>query len=167
MTRKTAPEPIGGLFIGVEARQLLALMAEKSGSSPSAVLESAIREKAQRERVTSPGQSIGNGSEAESLAGSAVVGSTPLDLRPLAARAVAGDTGAREEMGRIIAQLRAETSIMPAKRPEELAPGWQDRFLALVEQLGRAVPQEWTAEELEAKIAQAIAEVRAGRAGDH
>ncbi|MGI8549582.1 MAG: hypothetical protein ACR2PL_02125 [Dehalococcoidia bacterium] len=167
MTRKTAPEPTGSLSIGPEAQQLLALLAEKSGSSPSAVLESAIREKAQRERVTSPGQPIGNGTEAESLAGSAIVGSIPLDLRLLAARAVDGDTGARGEMGRVIAQLRAETTITPAKRPEELDPGWQDRFLALVEQLGRAVPEEWTAEELEEQIAQAIAEVRAGRAGDH
>jgi hypothetical protein len=153
--------------ISAEAQQLLALMAARSGISSSAALESAIREKAQREKVTLPGPAGGNGAEAEPTAGIAVGGAAPIDLRPLAARAAAGDASAAAEIQRIIAELRAKATVMPAKRPEELDPDWQDRFLALVEGVRRGVPEEWTEEELEEQIAQAIAEVRANRAGDH
>jgi hypothetical protein len=167
MPKKAARKPDTSLSLGAQARQLLALLAEKSGMSPSAVLESAIREKAQREQVRTPGQTFGNGTEAEPAATFAPSTSVPLDLRPLAARAVAGDTAATEELRQIITDLRATATVTPAKRSEELDPEWQERFLALVEQVRRAVPGDWTAEQLDEQISEAIAEVRASRASDH
>jgi hypothetical protein len=93
-------------------------------------------------------------------------GATPIDLRPLATRAVAGDAEATAELKRIVDELRAKATVTPAKRPDELDPRWQDRFLSLVEGVRRGVPEEWTEEELAEQIAQAIAEVRGNRVGD-
>src|SRR5207248_842822 len=94
MSSKTAPEPEVSPAIGAEARQLLTLMAEKSGRSPTAVLESAIREKAERERVTLPGQAAQNGAEAVPTASNAVSGRIRRTNR-------SGDRrGAREPCGR-------------------------------------------------------------------
>jgi hypothetical protein len=167
MPKKAAPKSMTDLSIGAEARQLLALLAEKSGSSPSAVLESAIRDKAMREKVTLPEQEIGNGTNVVLSDASAANRSAPIDLRPLAARAAAGDETATEEMKRIIAELRTTATVAPAKPPEALDPQWQDLLLSLAEQVRTAVPDEWTEEELQEQIAQAIAEVRASRAGVH
>ena len=44
MSRKATASPATSPSIGAEARQLLSRLAEKLGLSPSAVLESAIRE---------------------------------------------------------------------------------------------------------------------------
>jgi hypothetical protein len=52
MPRKVVPKQKTSVAISEEARQLLALMAEKASISPSAVLELAIRERAEREKVT-------------------------------------------------------------------------------------------------------------------
>jgi hypothetical protein len=165
--RKAVPKQKTSLALSAEAQQLLALMAARSGISPSAALESAIREKAQREKVILLAPVEGNGADAEPEAERAVGRTTPIDLRPLAARAAAGDASAAAEIQRIIAELRATATITPAKRPEELDPDWQERFVALIEGVRRGVPEEWTEEELQEQIAQAISEVRANRAGDH
>src|SRR4051794_39267738 len=97
-------EPETNLAIGAEARELLARLAAKSGCTPSAVLDSAIREKAQREQVMLP-VAEGSGAEAESAASSPLNGAPPIDLRPLAARAAGGDSRAEQEMQRIIKDL--------------------------------------------------------------
>ena len=52
MPRRAAPKQKTSVAISEEARELLALMAEKDCISRSAVLELAIRERAQRENVT-------------------------------------------------------------------------------------------------------------------
>ena len=65
----------------------------------------------------------------------------------------------------MIADRRAKATITPAKRPEELDPGWQDQVLSLIEQMRASVPTEWTEEELQERIRQVVAEVRADRAG--
>lgn len=54
MARKPAPKAKTSVALSDEARQLLALMAEKGSISQSAVLELAIRERAKREKVTLP-----------------------------------------------------------------------------------------------------------------
>ena len=64
----------------------------------------------------------------------------------------------------MIADRRAKATITPAKRPEELDPEWPDRVFSLIEQLRASVPAEWT-EELQERIGQVIAKVRAERAG--
>jgi hypothetical protein len=120
-----------------------------------------------REKVTLPGQAAGNGTEAESVARSAGSEPAPIDLRPLAARAEAGDPAAAEAVRRVIMELRAKTTMTPAKPADELDPDWRDQVLSLTEQVRRAVPEEWTEEELQEQIALAIAEVRASRAGNH
>jgi hypothetical protein len=51
MPKNAPPKQKTSVAISAEARQLLVLMAEKSGISQSAVLELAIREKARREKV--------------------------------------------------------------------------------------------------------------------
>jgi hypothetical protein len=51
MPTNGAPKQKTSVALSAEARQLLALMATKSGISQSAVLELAIREKAKREKV--------------------------------------------------------------------------------------------------------------------
>jgi hypothetical protein len=52
MPRKAVSKQTASVAISDEARELLALMAEKASSTPSAVLELAIREQAKREQVT-------------------------------------------------------------------------------------------------------------------
>lgn len=51
MPRKAVPKRITSVSISEEARGLLTMMAEKAGSTASAVLELAIRERAEREKV--------------------------------------------------------------------------------------------------------------------
>jgi hypothetical protein len=51
MPRNGTPKQKTSVAISAEARRLLALMAERSGISQSAVLELAIRERAKREKV--------------------------------------------------------------------------------------------------------------------
>src|SRR5438128_1662829 len=64
MPRRAAPKQKTSVAISEEARQLLALMAEKASISQSAVLELAIRERAKREKVTLANGSI-PGAEAD------------------------------------------------------------------------------------------------------
>lgn len=165
MPRKRIERQNTSWRISTEAKRLLELMAESLGTSQSAVFEAAIREKARRERITLPDRAAGNSPESRP----ATVAEAPaaLDLRPLAERIRAGDEEAAEELRRAIADLRTRAAITPAKRPEELDPGWRERLLSLIEQMRASVPAEWTEEELQEQIRQVVAEVRAGRAGRH
>jgi hypothetical protein len=52
MPKNAAPKQKTSVALSAEARQLLTLMAQRSGISQSAVLELAIREKAKREKVS-------------------------------------------------------------------------------------------------------------------
>lgn len=151
--------------ISVEAERLLELMAEKLGTSQSAVFEAAIREKARREKVTLADRAATNGPESQQA--TEPVTPAALDLRPLAERVRAGDEDARVELRRIIADLRAETVIIPAKRSGSPDPEWQAQLQKLREQVLAGVPEEWSEEELERRIALAIEEVRESRARRH
>src|SRR5437868_13455123 len=99
MPRKRIERQNTSWRISVEAKRLLELMAERLGTSQSAVFEAAIREKARRERVT-PEDRVANGRVNEP----AVAAETPaaLDLRPLAERLRSGDDAAAEELRRVI-----------------------------------------------------------------
>lgn len=167
MPKRAAREQTTNIAISAETQQLLLRIAERSGTNLATALEDAIREKALREQVTLPGPESENGIEAEPGAPDAVDGAAPIDLRPLAARAAAGDASASAEIQRIVAELRATAIVTPAKRHEVLDPNWQERFLALVEGVRRGVPEEWTEDELQEQIALAIAEVRSERARNH
>jgi hypothetical protein len=165
MPRKRIERQNTSWRISVEAKRLLELMAERLGTSQSAVFEAAIREKARRERIALEDRAAASGRESRP----ATAAETPaaLDLRLLAQRIRSGDESAGEELRRVIADRRAKATITPAKRPEELDRGWQDRLLVLIEQLRASVPAEWTEEELQERIRQVVAEVRAERAGRH
>jgi hypothetical protein len=67
----------------------------------------------------------------------------------------------------VIVDRQASATITPAKRPAELDPEWVDRLLSLIEQVRAGVPPEWTEEELQEQISQAVDDVRAGRARRH
>jgi hypothetical protein len=141
MPRKRVERQNTSWRISVEAKRLLELMAEKAGTSQSAVFEAAIREKARREKVTLEHRAGANSSESRRATSPAPPAT--LDLRPLAERIRSGDEEAAEELRRVIADLRAETVIVPPQR---------------------SGPEEWSEEELERRIEQAIEEVRKSRA---
>lgn len=163
MPRKRIERQNTSWRISVEAKRLLELMAERLGTSQSAVFEAAIREKARRERIALADRAAANGRESPP----ATAAETPaaLDLRCLAQRIQSGDEAAAEDLRRVIADLRAKATITPAKRREELDPGWPDQVLSVIEQMRAGVPAEWTEEELQERIRQVVAEVRAERAG--
>ena len=150
--------------ISVEAQRLLELMAERMGVSQSAVFEQAIREKAQREKVTLDAHPTDGTSSAP-----ATPTLTPEEiaaverLRQLAQKVRAGEDVPSEEIQREMAILQAGIPITPAKRTGPPDPEWQERFRRAIEQLRAGVPEEWTEEEIQERVRQAVAEVRAER----
>jgi hypothetical protein len=170
MPRKRIERQNTSWRISVEAKRLLELMAERSGTSQSAVFEAAIREKARRERIALDDGAAGTGAQRRQGRESRSAPGVPVattNLRSLAERIRSGDVAAEDELRRVIDGLRARATLAPAKRPEELDPEWRDRLFSLVEQIRAGVPAEWTGEELQEQIRQVVNAVRAERAGRH
>ena len=81
-----------------------------------------------------------------------------------AARAGKGEIDP-EAVRREVALLRAGTSIAPAAQTGQPDLEWREEFHRALEAVRAGVPEEWSEEELQQRIEQAVAEVRAGRAG--
>jgi hypothetical protein len=145
------------LAISDESRQLLAIMSEKSGISQSAVLELAIRERAQREKISLLEDAPAAAATERGLPQGA--------LRQLAEQARAGDEAAAEEMRRVIAGLQESPTALcdTSKLSEEEREARRERFTRLAEQIRGGVPEEWTPEEIEHRVEQLVTTVRQER----
>jgi predicted transcriptional regulator len=110
MPRKAAPKQTTSVAISAEARQLLALMAEKSGISPSAMLEMAIRERADREKVIVTDDTAANGARAQSS------GTPPQPEQP--------DADWRAQFESLVEKMRRNV-------PEQWSPEELERQIAL------------------------------------
>jgi hypothetical protein len=164
MTRKRVDRENTGWRISVEAKRLLERMAERSAISQTEVLEEAIREKAYREQVTLEADAA-NGTPGQPAAPTL----TPEEsaaverLRQLAQKVRAGEDVPPEEIRREMDLLRAGIPIIPAKRSGPPDPEWEERFQRLLDEVRAGVPEEWTEEELQERVKQAVTEVRARR----
>src|SRR5436190_1754337 len=108
MSSDAPPKQKTRLAVSAEARQLLARMAEQSGVTPSAVLEQAIREKAQRESMMPANGSLVKVTPEEEAAAWE-------RLRQLIEQARAGAELPPEEIQRQVAIIRAASTVTPPK----------------------------------------------------
>jgi hypothetical protein len=167
MARKRGERESTGWRISVEAKRLLERLAERSAISQAAVLEQAIREKAQREQVGLDGEAADDASAqlSEPPASPEPRAAARERLWRLAERVRAGGQVTPEEFQREIDLLCAGATVTPAKRSGPHDPVWQERFQRLLDEVRAGVPEEWTEAELHERVKQAVAEVRADRAG--
>jgi hypothetical protein len=134
-------------------------MARKRGER-----QNTSREKADREHVTLEADAA-NGTPGQPAAPTL----TPEEsaaverLRQLAQKVRAGEDVPQEEIRREMDLLRAGIPIIPAKRSGTPDPEWEERFQRMLDEVRAGVPEEWTEEELQERVEQAVAEVRARR----
>jgi hypothetical protein len=81
-------------------------------------------------------------------------------LRALAERLRAGEYVSAAEMQREIGILRRYAVITPAQHSGPPSPEWQAEFRQLLEAVRAGVPEEWTEEELQQHVEEAVAAVR-------
>jgi hypothetical protein len=153
--------------ISAEAQRLLELMAAKLGVSQSAVFEQAIREKAGRENVTMEADAA-NGTQRRPPESTPEQRAAAERLRQIVekAREASGSIDP-EAVRREVAILRGGVTSTPAVRSGAENPEWRDYLSRLAERVRAGVPEEWSEEELQEHIQQAVDEVRASRAGHH
>jgi hypothetical protein len=84
-------------------------------------------------------------------------------LRELTERVRAGEQVAPEEMRREIEVLRRHAVIVPAEQSGPPSPEWQAEFRQLLEEVRAGVPEEWSEEELQQRVEEAVAAVRQER----
>jgi hypothetical protein len=164
MTRKRGDRENTGWRISVEAKRLLERLAERSAISQTEVLEEAIREKAQRERVALDGDvpTVTPGRAAAPIVPPDQEAAAWDCLRRVAEQARAGEVSlAAEEVDRAIATVRASSMVTPGRRDND--PEWRERFQRLLDAVRVGVPEEWTEEEIQQRVQRAVAEVRARR----
>jgi hypothetical protein len=168
MARERVRDRSLGWQISPEATRLLERLADRLMTSPAAVIEDAIREKARRESVTLDEDAVTRPDVSREAAPPTADRRELAQerLRVLVNKVRAGEEVPSEELAREVAVLRTGAEIVAAPLSGSPDPEWQERFQRAVEAVRSGVPEEWTPEEIEAHVAEAISEVRASRARD-